>query len=839
QLRLYWNGGQPDFRGTTNLRDDTWHHVAFVRDKAANALSLYLDGRLEASTPTAGTDITLGTLHKIGGDNRASGMPYFHGLMDDLQIYTRALSKEGIAAVMRGVVDYRMSSAPQPADQAVDVWRDVVLSWSPGRYAATHDVYLGTDPMAVGDANRVTSLGVLVSQGQADPTGHPGRLAFGQTYYWRVDEVNAAPGAAIFRGSVWSFTVEPVAYTLPRGSIQAVASSSSSAEEGPVRTIDGSGLDSADLHSARKGDMWLSSPVPAGTSAWIRYEFDKVYALHQMLVWNHNSELEPLVGLGIKQALIEYSTDGAAWKTLGTSHEFARAAGQTGSAVNATVDFAGAAARHVRITAVSNWGGVLPQYGLSEVRFLYLPMLARTPSPVSGAAGVAPQQILSWRPGRQAARHDLYLSTDQQKVIAETAPVRAVSAPGFDTGALRLGQTYYWKVNEVNDAAPTRVWPGDLWSLSTQEYLVVDDFEAYTNDEGSRIYETWIDGWENKTGAQVGYLEAPFAERTIVHEGRQSLPLTYTNANAPFYSETERTFDVPQDWTLYGISTLTIHFRGATGNQGKLYLKIDTTKVSYPGDAADIAKVIWQPWNVDLSTLGGNLKSVRSLKIGIEGANATGVLYLDDIRLYPKAPAVLVPLEPDPKNLQAWWTLNEVSGTVARDESGHGQDGTIAGNPQWGTRHAGRRPGVRWRRRSDYAEVTATRRLFLRQRGRVGQDPPHRRRRPDRHREGRGPAGQLSGQPERQLGVWCRGPDASVLERRPDQHVWQDRLARRHVAPRRLGTGQGGECQLHVHRWTAGGCHPNRRDGRHLRYPSHDRRRQPGDGRTVLPWGRG
>jgi hypothetical protein len=685
QMRLWWNGGQIDLRGTTDLRDDAWHHVAWVRDKAANAGFLYVDGRLEATTATAGTDITFATLPQIGADNRASGVPYFHGLVDDLQVYSRALSEAEIKTIMKGIVDYRIASSPQPAEDAVDVPYEVVLTWDPGRYAVTHDVYFGTSLSDVRDGSRANPLGALASRGQTAVTYDAGRLAFGQTYYWRVDEVNAAPEATIFQGEVWSFTVEPVAYVLPANAITALASSSSGPEEGPEKTIDGSGLDDADLHSARKADMWLSSAVPADASAWIRYDFDKMYALHRMQVWNHNSELEPLVGLGIREAIIEYSVDGVAWRTPEGMQEFARASGQAGYASNTTVDFAGVTARYVRITAISNWGGVLRQYGLSEVRFLYVPQTAREPQPVSGATGVEPQLTLDWRSGRQAARHEVYLSTEEQKVIEETVPAISAAKPGLDAGALALGQTYYWKVNEVNEAAPTPVWAGNVWSFSTREYIVVDDFETYTAAEGNRIYQIWIDGWENRTGSQVGYLDEPFVERTIVHEGRQAMPLQYTNTEAPFYSEAERSFDVPQDWTLYGVATLTIHFRGTIGNQGQLYIKISNTKVPYQGDAADLARVAWQPWSIDLSAVGGNLKSVRNLTIGVEGANTTGVLYFDDIRLYPRVPVIIAPVEPDPKNLQAWWTFDTGAGTVARDESGHGNDGTIVGNPQWGT----------------------------------------------------------------------------------------------------------------------------------------------------------
>ncbi|MHC4626447.1 MAG: LamG domain-containing protein, partial [Planctomycetota bacterium] len=96
QTRLYWNGGEFNSYGTTDLRDNIWHHVAWVRDKAADATYTYIDGRLEATHPAAGADVTFATTHSIGGDNRSSP-PNFHGLMDDLQIYSRALSHAEIA----------------------------------------------------------------------------------------------------------------------------------------------------------------------------------------------------------------------------------------------------------------------------------------------------------------------------------------------------------------------------------------------------------------------------------------------------------------------------------------------------------------------------------------------------------------------------------------------------------------------------------------------------------------------------------------------------------------------------------------------------------------------
>ena len=75
---------------------------------------------------------------------------------------------------------------------------------------------------------------------------------------------------------------------------------------GPEKTIDGSGLDAQDQHSVSASQMWLSkkgqSPI------WIQYEFDKVYKLYQMWVWNSNQAIEPFVGFGAKDVTIETST---------------------------------------------------------------------------------------------------------------------------------------------------------------------------------------------------------------------------------------------------------------------------------------------------------------------------------------------------------------------------------------------------------------------------------------------------------------------------------------------------------------------------------------------------
>jgi hypothetical protein len=535
-------------------------------------------------------------------------------------------------------IEYTLGNAgePIPPDGAIDVLRDVVLRWTPGVNVALangHTVYLNDNFNDVNDG-----IGGIT---QSETSYDLGRLDWGTTYYWRVDELSSPPGNMVFEGDVWSFTTELHAY--PVENVTATASSAHQADMGPENTINGSGMDANDLHSTEETAIWLSSTEPLG--AWIEYEFDKVYKLHEMWVWNFNQLIEPFVGYGFKDVTVEYSTDGTDYMILGTTHEFARAPGTSDYAHNTTIDFGGAGAKYVKLTANSDWGGILPQYGLSEVRFFYIPVNARNPYPDSEATGVDVDVVLGWRAGREAAAHDVYVSADEQSVIDSTAPVTTVTETSYGPLALDLSTTYYWRIDEVNEAETQSTWESSIWSFTTTNHLIVDDFESYNDLDpddpvSNRIFNAWLDGFDNPAmnGSIVGHANPPFAEQTIIHGGSQSMPLAYDNTGAASYSEAELTLSPPQNWTVAGATTLVLYFHGAEGNTGQLYVKANNSKVLYGGDVADVAKPEWNQWNIDLASLGMDLQNVTKLAIGIDGNSASGILYVDDIRLYALAP---------------------------------------------------------------------------------------------------------------------------------------------------------------------------------------------------------
>ncbi|MGE5296453.1 MAG: discoidin domain-containing protein, partial [Solirubrobacterales bacterium] len=348
-----------------------------------------------------------------------------------------------------------LAISPSPEDESTDVPLDSTMSWTAGEFAATHDVYFGTTFDDVNNASRTNPLGVLVGQGQAAAEYTPD-LEYGLTYYWRIDEVNAAPDNTIIQGKVWSFTAEPYAY--PITNVTATASSAQ-ASLGPENTINGSGLNDADQHSTEIKQMWMTTGLVKPD--WIQYEFADVCKLQEMWVWNSNQALEAFLGFGAKSVTIEYSTDGQTWTTLEGVTEFAKATATATYTHNTTVDFGGALAKFVKITINSNWGGAIPQTGLSEVRFFAVPVKAFEPVPAVEATNVSVDTELSWRPGREAASHKVYIGTDSAAVAAGTVAAGTTTDRSYTPASLDFATTYFWKVDEVGDAG---TYAGDVWS---------------------------------------------------------------------------------------------------------------------------------------------------------------------------------------------------------------------------------------------------------------------------------------------------------------------------------------------------------------------------------------
>jgi hypothetical protein len=171
--------------------------------------------------------------------------------------------------------------------------------------------------------------------------------------------------------------------------------------------------------------------------------------------------------------------------------------------------------------------------------------------------------------------------------------------------------------------------------------------EAYNDiEEGmegsNRIYNAWVDGYDDPTnGSQSGHLDVPFYEETIVHGGDKSLPLYYDNAVGK--SEATLTLTDKRDWTVNGVTTLTIWFRGNSANAAEQMYVALNGNIKVNNDNPDAAQANrWTEWNIDLQAFadqGVNLANVTSITLGLRSVTSgAGMMYFDDIRLYPPAP---------------------------------------------------------------------------------------------------------------------------------------------------------------------------------------------------------
>ena len=453
---------------------------------------------------------------------------------------------------------------PNPADGATGLFPAPTLKWNVGQEAINHQVYLGTSAADVEDGSAETSQGEVTTDSFTAPI-----LRSSTTYYWRVDEIK--PDGTATPGEVWSFSTEDgVTEKVVRqwwNGISGTAVSALTGSSGYPNNPTGSELlgsfegptDTADNYGSRLYG-WLTSPEDGDYTFWmasddygelrLSTDMDPANAVPIATVpgWSNSREWtkfpeqqsEPVsLKAGVKYYIQAIMKEGTGGDNIAVSWQGGPIAAQT------IID------------------------GQYVDTFALPPLQAFSPSPANGAVDAPQDGALSWSAGEKAQTHDVYLGDDAEAVTAAdpSSPSYKGQQAGtsFDAGPLEWGKTYYWRVDEINAAEPDSPWLGAVWSFTTANYIPIEDFESYTDDEGSRIYESWIDGWTNGTGSTVGNLQAPFAEQTIVHGGRQSMPLDYNNVNSPFYSEAEYTFAAQQNWTTAGVDTLSLWVQGNPG----------------------------------------------------------------------------------------------------------------------------------------------------------------------------------------------------------------------------------------------------------------------------------
>jgi hypothetical protein len=565
--------------GTTKVNDDEWHHVAVVLEDDGSPdieeTKLYVDGVLETTGDSADEPInTIEDMDVTIGQNPHASDRWFDGLLDDLRIYNHALSEVEILGVMEGE-PWPFALGPEPADGALIEGTWANLSWSPGDFAVSHDIYIGDDFDAVNEGAEGTFIGnqtgtfiVVGFTGMPLPDG----LVPGTTYYWRINEVNDAEPNSPWKGDIWSFSVPPKTAYFPH-------------------------------------------PADGAESVGV------------------NAELSWMGGYGSKLHTVYFGE---------TFDEVDSATG--GSSQGSTSYTPGT------LKMAKNYYWRVDEFDVVEthkgdVWSFITEGAVSSPNPANGAVDAMQSPILTWVHGVFADTHEVYFGTDPTALELKSSG--NLGSESFKPGELEWNTTYYWRIDEANNANADSPWTGPLWSFTTANFLIIDDFEAYNDineDEpgSNRIYLAWVDGFDDPTnGSQVGNLDVPIAEQNIVHGGLQSMPMFYDNSVGK--SEAILTLADKRDWTVNGVTTLTIWIRGDSANTPEqMYVTLNgSAKVDHDDpDATTITR--WTEWNIPLQAFtdqGVNLANVSSITLGLRSVTGgTGKMYFDDIRLYPTAP---------------------------------------------------------------------------------------------------------------------------------------------------------------------------------------------------------
>ncbi|MFB0553467.1 MAG: GLUG motif-containing protein [Phycisphaerae bacterium] len=491
------------------------------------------------------------------------------------------------------------ATSPSPADGAIHEDKWVSLSWLPGVYAVSHRVYVGDNFDDVNNGtsgtfrgNRTSTYYVVGIPGSAYPDG----LVPGKTYYWRIDEVYNIHSETPCRGDVWSFTVaHKIAYN-------------PSPPDGAV-----------------KEDTWVSLGWSPGD-----------YAVSHDVYFGDNFED---VNEGIEGTFQGNQT--GAYLTVGLpGHPY-----PDGLVPGTTY--------YWRVDEVNDAEPNSPWKG-DVWSFWIPPMTAYAPDPVDGAEVVDPDTDISWTAGLGAKLHTVYFGDDFDAINNAVGNLPQETTT-YDPGPLKLAQTYYWRIDEVNDVNPDSPWIGPVWSFTTANFIIVDDFESYNDLDpdqpgSNRIFNTWIDGYRIPTNGSLVDIfdEHPPGQHIVAHGGAKSMWYFYGNS----VGISEATANIAnlaigQNWTIEGVGVLSLWFYGYPDNAPEpMYVALananDPTAVVYHDNPNAALIDTWTEWRIYLQEVadqGVNLVDVNSITLGFGNrsnpvAGGSGEMWFDDIRLY-------------------------------------------------------------------------------------------------------------------------------------------------------------------------------------------------------------
>ncbi len=214
QIDFSWGGGEPDPKVGADNFSVRWTgevEAAFTETytfypSADDGVRLWVDGkRLVNAWIDQGTTEYRGTIDLVAGNTYSLVMEYYEnggGAVAQLRWSSPSTPKQIIPQAALSLLT--KANSPKPSSGTVGVSLMSDLAWRPGSFAASHDVYFGTDADAVANATKA-SPEYKSSKALGDENYAPGKLAWDTTYYWRVDEVNNTNPNSPWKGNVWNF----------------------------------------------------------------------------------------------------------------------------------------------------------------------------------------------------------------------------------------------------------------------------------------------------------------------------------------------------------------------------------------------------------------------------------------------------------------------------------------------------------------------------------------------------------------------------------------------------------------------------------------------------------
>jgi len=479
---------------------------------------LYINGELDASSNSTG-NITASTVPVYIGDNSGATGRFWAGLIDDVRIYNNVLTQTEIQSAMLGE-GFPYASGPVPADGSLyaDTWAS--MSWRAGDFAVSHDVYFGVNYDDVDNGTSDTFQGNQDLNNSYLVVGFPG---------FPYPE-------GLVPGTTYYWRVDEV--------------------------------NEADPNSPWKGPVWSFAVPPKTAYTPVPADNAEFVDLNVKLSWTP--------GFGAKLNYVVFGQDFGEVSNAAMGVPSGPASYSPGQLELAKTYY----------WRVDEFDGVGTYKG--EVWSFTTEGAVTGPNPADGAVDVKPSMVLGWVAGAVAESHEVYFGTDADAVKNATTSSpeykgpKALGEESYEPGKLTFNTTYYWRIDEVNSVNADSPWPGNVWSFTTGDFFVIDDFEGYDAGD-NQIWYAWHDGLGygapgtadyfagNGTGAAVGdETTASYTEETIVHGGSQSMPISCDNNKQGYskYSEVELALADQRDWTEQGVAELSLWFRGYPASTG-------------------------------------------------------------------------------------------------------------------------------------------------------------------------------------------------------------------------------------------------------------------------------